>query len=195
MSGQREPRVLSVAQVREYDRRAAEVLGIPSAVLMENAGRAAAEEIERALAERGAGRRAAILVGPGNNGGDGYVIARHLANAGFAVELYSSATRASLRGDAALFRAVADRLGLVTTEVVTAHQLARERGRWGVIVGAGRRAARHGLPGRAPAAARGAARGRQRRARARSRWPSTCPRASTPTPAPPRPRPSAPTSP
>ena len=125
-----EQRILSVAEVRELDRRAVEVLGIPSAVLMENAGRGAAEEIEAAILESGGKRRAAILVGSGNNGGDGYVIARHLANAGFAVELYSSVTRASLRGDAALFRAVLDRMGLATTEVVTAHQLARERGRW-----------------------------------------------------------------
>jgi NAD(P)H-hydrate epimerase len=135
-------RVLSVAEVREYDRRAAQVLGLPGALLMENAGRAAAEEIERALAERSPAernRRAAILVGPGNNGGDGYVIARHLACSGFEVELYSSATSASLRGDAALFRGVADRLGLSTREVVTPHQIERERGRWaaaGVLVDA-----------------------------------------------------------
>jgi NAD(P)H-hydrate epimerase len=128
--------VLTVAEVREYDRRAVESLGIPGAVLMENAGRAAAEECLAELAARGTDTagRAAILVGPGKNGGDGYVIARHLANAGMGVELYSSATRDSLRGDAALFRRVIDRLGLPTREVVTAHQLARERGRWASAV-------------------------------------------------------------
>jgi len=125
-----EATTLTVAEVREYDRRATQVLGIPGAVLMENAGRAVAEEILRRLAGGGAGHRAAVLVGPGNNGGDGYVIARHLACAGLAVELFSSATRASLRGDAAVFRGVVDRLGIATRELVTAHQLERERGRW-----------------------------------------------------------------
>ena len=140
---------LTVAEVREYDRRASAELGLPSAVLMENAGRAAAEEIAACVApgriatgparvgEVAAGGsdaidppRVVILVGPGNNGGDGYVIARHLLGLGARPELYSSATRESLRGDASLYRGVCDRLGLATREVVTAHQLDRERGRW-----------------------------------------------------------------
>ena len=122
------PKTLSVSQVREYDRRAIEVLGLPGAVLMENAGRAVAEVVLERLPHPAG--RALVLAGPGNNGGDGYVIARHLANAGWWVELVSSATKASLRGDAALFRGVTDRMGIVTHEVVTAHQLERERGRW-----------------------------------------------------------------
>ena len=121
---------LSVAEVREYDRRAMAELGLPGAVLMENAGRAAAEVILARCFGAGGERRAVILAGPGNNGGDGYVIARHLANAGVAVELASTATRASLRGDAALFRGVCDRMGLQVRELVTAHQLQREQGRW-----------------------------------------------------------------
>jgi NAD(P)H-hydrate epimerase len=74
------------AQVRELDRRAIEEFGVPSSLLMENAGRALAFEVERQLAARG-GKRAAILVGPGNNGGDGLVVARRLTAVGASVEV------------------------------------------------------------------------------------------------------------
>jgi NAD(P)H-hydrate epimerase len=114
-------------QVRDVDRRAIDELGIPGALLMENAGGGAARAI---LARVPAGARAVVLCGPGNNGGDGYVVARHLANAGWVVELFSTATRESLAGDAALNRGICDRMGLATAEIVTAHQLDRERGRW-----------------------------------------------------------------
>lgn len=133
-------RTLTVAQVREYDRRATEVYGIPGLVLMENAGRAAAEAILELVPpvapvpqgeRRAEGRpRAVVLAGSGNNGGDGYVVARHLLAAGLEVELGSTATRASLRGEAALFRGICERLGLAIHELVTGHQLEREHGRW-----------------------------------------------------------------
>jgi NAD(P)H-hydrate epimerase len=76
--------VLSRAAVRELDRRAIEEHGIPSIVLMENAGRACAEEASRLLG----GSRGPVLVlcGPGNNGGDGLVIARTLWNRGVEVK-------------------------------------------------------------------------------------------------------------
>lgn len=75
---------LTRAQVREVDRLATEELLIPSLVLMENAGRNAAEEIA-GLAAQVEPARIVILCGPGNNGGDGFVITRHLANRGLAV--------------------------------------------------------------------------------------------------------------
>jgi hydroxyethylthiazole kinase-like uncharacterized protein yjeF len=65
-------RVLSVAEARELDRDAVERLGMPSLLLMENAASAVATEARRL------GRRALILAGPGNNGGDGLAAARHL---------------------------------------------------------------------------------------------------------------------
>ena len=72
---------LSRDEVRELDRRAIEIAGVPGVVLMENAGRCAADEIEKfiaAMAPLPGNRRVAIVAGAGNNGGDGYVIARHL---------------------------------------------------------------------------------------------------------------------
>ena len=75
---------LTREQVRELDRKAIEEHGIDSIVLMENAGRACADEAVRLLGDTSAGP-ALILCGPGNNGGDGFVIARTLRNRGFEV--------------------------------------------------------------------------------------------------------------
>ncbi|HUU84019.1 MAG TPA: NAD(P)H-hydrate epimerase [Phycisphaerae bacterium] len=71
--------ILTREQVRQIDRIAIEELGIPGVVLMENAGRNAADHIARLVTETGAAR-VIIFCGPGNNGGDGFVIARQLAN-------------------------------------------------------------------------------------------------------------------
>ena len=69
-------------EVRELDRRAIEGFGVPGVVLMENAGRGCAELLMRLNPDRS---RRVILCGPGNNGGDGFVIARHLDNHGWPV--------------------------------------------------------------------------------------------------------------
>jgi NAD(P)H-hydrate epimerase len=75
---------LSRAEVRELDRRAIEEFDLPGIVLMENAGRGAAVMMRRLNPER---QRALILCGPGNNGGDGFVMARHLENYGWPVRV------------------------------------------------------------------------------------------------------------
>jgi NAD(P)H-hydrate epimerase len=95
--------VVTTEQIRDLDRRAIEEAGIPGAVLMENAGAAVVDLIDR---EYGAvaGKRAAVFCGPGNNGGDGFVIVRRLALAGARVDLYcEDATLAPgrLKADAA----------------------------------------------------------------------------------------------
>jgi len=76
--------VLSRDEVRELDRRAIQEYGVPGVVLMENAGRGAAELLLRLNSDR---RPVLILCGPGNNGGDGFVMARHLQNSAVDVEL------------------------------------------------------------------------------------------------------------
>lgn len=83
-----ERRVALAANVRELDRRAVEEYGVPSALLMENAGRALCFEVERRLLEV-EGRRVLILVGPGNNGGDGLVVARRLRALDVPVAVFS----------------------------------------------------------------------------------------------------------
>jgi len=71
-------------QVRELDRIAIEERGIPGATLMERAGIAAFEELRTTWRSA---RRLSVVCGPGNNGGDGFVLARHAAAAGYTVEV------------------------------------------------------------------------------------------------------------
>ncbi len=82
-------------QVRELDRIAIEELGIPGLVLMENAGRGAAAIVTSELAPR----HVAIVCGPGNNGGDGLVVARHLAIAGVPCDVLLVAERGRVTAD------------------------------------------------------------------------------------------------
>lgn len=84
-------------EMGEIDRRAA-VAGLASLGLMERAGRAAALAVERHTPKRGT---VAVLCGPGNNGGDGFVAARFLATWGFAVKVGCLVSLDRLRGDAA----------------------------------------------------------------------------------------------
>ena len=90
---------LSRQQVREVDRLASERYGIPGIVLMENASTGAARV---ALAMLRGNRRALILCGGGNNGGDGLAIARHLHNRGIKVLIATTVDAASYKGDAAI---------------------------------------------------------------------------------------------
>lgn len=84
--------------MRELDRRAIEECGIPSLLLMENAGRGVAELIFASYK----GRRVSIFCGKGNNGGDGLVAARHLHNRGFQVQVFLFAEPSALKEDPAL---------------------------------------------------------------------------------------------
>ena len=93
--------LFSVAEMYAADAGAAKA-GIPGLTLMENAGRAVAAAIVR----RWAPRPVSVLCGPGNNGGDGFVVARVLADAGWPVRLGLMGARERLKGDAA---AMADR--------------------------------------------------------------------------------------
>ncbi len=91
------PRALTRAQVRDVDRRAMEDYGMTGLVLMENAGRNAAELLQLI----GISGRVVVCCGKGNNGGDGFVIARHLEKAGVDVRVLLCVSPDSLTGDAA----------------------------------------------------------------------------------------------
>ena len=71
-------KLVTSAQMRAIDSRAINELGIPGLQLMENAGRGIAEWIKEILRDNVTGKRFAIVCGKGNNGGDGFVIARYL---------------------------------------------------------------------------------------------------------------------
>lgn len=111
------PGTLTRAQVRDLDRRAIEEFGLPGVVLMENAGRGAAELVARLWPGDGP---VAIACGRGNNGGDGFVIARHLELAGRTVRVLSAAEPASIGGDAATMLAVAVRAGIRVVSLAAA---------------------------------------------------------------------------
>jgi hydroxyethylthiazole kinase-like uncharacterized protein yjeF len=92
--------VFTAAEMRELDARAIGTLGIPGPRLMEAAGAGAA----RIIAARWRplrGRSVVVLCGKGNNGGDGFVVARRLRAAGARVRVVLLARRAEVRGDAA----------------------------------------------------------------------------------------------
>jgi NAD(P)H-hydrate epimerase len=91
--------ILSSAEMRACDRFAISRLRIPGLILMENAGRSVVEAIRRYLGTL-SGKRFLICCGTGNNGGDGFVVARHLLNAGATVQLALAGTGKTLKGDA-----------------------------------------------------------------------------------------------
>jgi ADP-dependent NAD(P)H-hydrate dehydratase / NAD(P)H-hydrate epimerase len=95
-------------EMRAVDAAAIGELGIPGAVLMERAGLAAAEEILRL----GTGSRAAVVCGAGNNGGDGFVVARHLHGAGWEVECLLAGDARKLPPDARLNHDIVRTLGV-----------------------------------------------------------------------------------
>ena len=109
-------RILNAAQMREADRRTIEDIGIPSLVLMENAGRqvvAAMEAIHTDLAER----QVAVLCGRGNNGGDGFVVARTLVQRGVDVSVFLVGRVSDVRGDARTNLEILGRLGVTVVEI------------------------------------------------------------------------------
>ena len=122
---------LSRAELAELDRVAIERYAIPGVVLMENAGRGACEVVLERLAARGSpAGPVGIVCGPGNNGGDGWVVARHLAIAGVEVALAASGPASALGGDAATMRAIVDRMRLEVDDLSVEPGPARARERF-----------------------------------------------------------------
>ena len=91
--------VMTRDEVRAFDAWAINTLGIPGVALMENAGRSCAELIVDKLKDI-ANPKVCIFCGTGNNGGDGYVIARHLINRGIRVTVVVCGDRNKIKGDA-----------------------------------------------------------------------------------------------
>ena len=107
-------RVLTTSQMRDADRRTIDEIGIPSAVLMENAGRQVVSAMERHLPGLG-DLRVAVVCGKGNNGGDGFVVARALEASGVETGVYLLVPASEIEGDA---RANLSALGAVGVSVV-----------------------------------------------------------------------------
>ncbi len=104
--------VIGAARMRAIDRAAVERFGVPAELLMENAGRAAADAAQELLGELGAaGGPVLVLAGPGNNGGDGFCLARTLAARGVPVALWELGRAAVESPERVLARALWERTG------------------------------------------------------------------------------------
>jgi ADP-dependent NAD(P)H-hydrate dehydratase / NAD(P)H-hydrate epimerase len=112
-------RVLNTQQMRDADRRTIEEIGLPSIVLMENAGRQAVAAMEAAFDDL-ATSHVAVLCGRGNNGGDGFVVARTLAQRGVDSTVFLLGSVAEVRGDARTNLEVLGRIGLAVVEIANA---------------------------------------------------------------------------
>ena len=102
--------VMTRDEVRAFDAWAIDTLGIPGVVLMENAGRSCAELVEDKL-KNVVDPKVCIFCGTGNNGGDGYVIARHLINRGIQVAVVVCGDRNKIKGDAKINLDILERMG------------------------------------------------------------------------------------
>lgn len=101
---------VTAGQMRRIDQQVREEFGIPEMILMEHAGAAVAQEARRLLLRRGG--TALVLAGPGANGGDGFVAARHLDNWGIPVEVVLAAPPARIRAAAKVNLGILRRLGV-----------------------------------------------------------------------------------
>ena len=94
-------KVFTVSQAQKLDKLAIEQFGIPSIVLMENAGRLTASEIMRML-KNPKGNFVCVVCGIGNNGGDGFVVARHLMSSGYSVKVFLIGSVTKVKKDPAI---------------------------------------------------------------------------------------------
>ena len=116
-------KVVTSSVMQDLDRRAIHDMGVPGVVLMENAGRAVFE----VLCERFGPLRArhiAVFCGTGNNGGDGFVVARYLKLAGADVRVHLAGEMDRVRGDAASHLAVLRSLGVSVTQELPSAEIA-----------------------------------------------------------------------
>jgi NAD(P)H-hydrate epimerase len=115
---------VTVKQIQALDKAAINGLGIPSLVLMENAGRSVAVEVLRLLKGK---RRAKVCIvcGLGNNAGDGFVTGRHILNAGICPSIFLIGRGRDLKQDAAVNYRILKKLKYPVTEITSADGLLR----------------------------------------------------------------------
>jgi NAD(P)H-hydrate epimerase len=114
--------IVTASEIQGMDRATIQEFGIPGRVLMENAGRGAVRSFLEVFGDR-SGRRIGVAAGRGNNGGDGFVMARYLAQRGLAVTVFLLADPRIIGGDAAANLALLHPLGVPVVEVPTADVL------------------------------------------------------------------------
>ena len=122
-------KLCTAAQMRNLEEIAIKQYGIPGIVLMENAGRATVEAMVRRFGNP-RDKVCAILVGPGNNGGDGLVIARHLHQLGGRPEVFLLVPGNKIKGDAATNLKIVRKLPIPIHRLCSTKDLAKAEGRF-----------------------------------------------------------------
>jgi len=113
-------KVVTVAEMRKIDLTAIEEYGIPSIVLMENAGVEVVRQMENILGNLH-NKKISIFTGTGNNGGDGFVVARHLYNQGAKVKVFLIGSKTAVLGDALTNLQIITHMGIDILEVANQH--------------------------------------------------------------------------
>ena len=107
-------KIATAEEMRRLDQAAVETAGIPGLILMENAAVGLLRTVREILGDQLAQRRLIIVCGKGNNGGDGYALARQLFNRGAEVTVIAAGSVAELKGDAGvnagIFKAIGGRV-------------------------------------------------------------------------------------
>lgn len=131
--------LVTADEMRAFDNATISDVGIPGVVLMENAGRSTFLEIKKSFGSKLKGLKVAVIAGPGNNGGDGYVISRYLMNHDADVRTYLLAPKAKIKGDALINLNVLTTMGGKIYELETPECLSEAFKEWegcGLIVDA-----------------------------------------------------------
>lgn len=113
-------KIVTVAEMKNLEKTAIEEYGVPGIVLMENAGVEVARQIENIVGCL-ENKKISVFAGTGNNGGDGYVVARHLHNQGAKVKVFIIGSKESVVGDALLNLQIITNMGIDILEVVSQH--------------------------------------------------------------------------
>ena len=111
-------KLVTSEEMRRIDKKAIEEIGIPSIVLMENAGLKVADAIEKKYGPL-KGKYVYIFAGSGNNGGDGMVVARHLFNQKVKAKIFLLAEKKNIKGDAATNLAIIEKMGIPMREITS----------------------------------------------------------------------------
>ncbi|WP_182201801.1 NAD(P)H-hydrate dehydratase [Paraliobacillus salinarum] len=112
--------IVAASEMYEMDRITMQEKGLDGRILMENAGRAVADKIKHHINQSSS---ILILVGSGNNGGDGYVIARMLYNQGYHVSVVQVVSDEKITGDAAYHKRVLERFGMQVNQFTSLFEL------------------------------------------------------------------------
>jgi hydroxyethylthiazole kinase-like uncharacterized protein yjeF len=121
-------KILTSKQMKEIDRKAIEEIGILGPILMENAGLRIFNKIMEKFPEPGR-EKIVIIAGRGNNGGDGFAVARHLFNRGAKPEVLLLASKNEVKGDAAVNLNIAENIGIKIDEVISQRDLNIQKGK------------------------------------------------------------------